>query len=90
MRRLDEQNRAIPILECRKILRRQDEPVFYQLNAAIYINAWSELAPDLKLGYNPYGYVMDEISSIDVDSLADFELAEREMRKRLARGSADA
>ena len=90
MRRLDGQGRAIPILESREILRRQDEPAFYQLNAAIYVNAWSELAPGLKLGYNPYGYVMDEVSSIDVDTLADFELAEREMRKRLADGGADA
>lgn len=86
MRTLDVEGRAIPILPSRQILRRQDEPVYYQLNAAIYINAWEELNPDLKLGYNPYGYVMDEISSIDVDCLEDFELAEKFLRERLKMG----
>lgn len=83
MRTLDAEGRATPILACRDIKRRQDEPVFYQLNAAIYINHWDELTPDLKLGYNPYGYEMDEISSTDVDSLADFELAEKYLKERL-------
>lgn len=85
MRRLDEQGRAIPILESREVLRRQDEPVFYQLNGAIYINAWDEIGPDLKFGYNPFGYVMDEISSVDVDSLEDFALAERLLMERNAK-----
>ena len=84
MRTLDSDNHATPILASRKILRRQDEPVFYQLNAAIYINSWNELYPELKPGYNPYGYVMDEISSIDVDTLEDFALAERHLQDRLA------
>ena len=83
MRTLGEDGRATPILASRQILRRQDEPAFYQLNAAIYINAWDELTPELKFGYNPYGYVMDEISSIDVDSLEDFALAERYLMERL-------
>jgi len=84
MRTLDAEGRATPILQSRQVLRRQDEPIYYQLNAAIYINAWSELTPDLKLGYNPYAYVMDEISSIDVDHLEDFALAEKYLKERLA------
>ena len=83
MRTLTPDGRAVPILESRQILRRQDEPAFYQLNAAIYINRWDELNPELKMGYNPYGYVMDEISSIDVDSLDDFARAERYLQERL-------
>lgn len=83
MRTVDADGKATPILASRQILRRQDEPVYYQLNAAIYINRWDELAPDLKLGYNPYAYVMDEISSIDVDHIEDFELAEKYLRERL-------
>ena len=90
MRRLDGQGRATPILESRAILRRQDAPVFYQLNGAIYVNAWSELAPDLKLGYNPYGFEMDDVSSIDIDSVDDFDLAEQELQRRLGRRDADA
>jgi len=83
MRTVDADGKATPILQSRQILRRQDEPIYYQLNAAIYINAWSELTPELKLGYNPYAYVMDEISSIDVDHLEDFELAEKYLKERL-------
>jgi len=83
MRTLDAEGRATPILQSRQILRRQDEPVYYQLNAAIYINSWDELTPELKFGYNPYAYVMDEISSIDVDHVEDFELAESHLRARL-------
>lgn len=88
MRTLAPDGKAIPILESRQILRRQDEPAFYQLNAAIYINRWDELKPELKMGYNPYGYVMDEISSIDVDSLDDFALAERYLKERLNEAAA--
>lgn len=84
MRTLDAEGRATPILASRQILRRQDEPVYYQLNAAIYINNWSELTSELKLGYNPYAYVMDEVSSIDVDHLEDFDLAERFLKERLS------
>ena len=84
MRRLDADGRAIPILESREVLRRQDEPALYQLNGAIYVNRWDEISPDLKFGYNPYGYVMDEISSIDIDSIEDFWVAERRMKERLS------
>lgn len=82
MRRLDAQGHAFPILETREVLRRQDEPVFYQLNGAIYVNAWNEIGPDLKFGYNPFGYVMDAVSSTDIDSLEDFAMAERLMAER--------
>lgn len=83
MRTVDSEGRATPILQSRQILRRQDEPVFYQLNGAIYINAWRELTPELKFGYNPYAYVMDEVSSIDVDRIEDFVLAEKFLKGRL-------
>lgn len=88
MRTVDSDGRATPILACRDVLRRQDEPVCYQLNAAIYVNDWAELNLDLKLAYNPYAYVMDEISSIDIDSPDDFAEAERHLRARLAGGGA--
>lgn len=83
MRTVDADGKATPILASRQILRRQDEPIYYQLNAAIYINHWDELTPELKFGYNPYAYIMDEISSIDVDHMEDFELAERFLKERL-------
>lgn len=84
MRYIDSNGRLTPVVAPSGILRRQDSPVVYRLNGAIYINAWEELAENLMQGWNPYGYVMDEVSSIDIDTLEDFEIAERYMRLRLA------
>ena len=84
MRTLDCDGRVTPICETRDILRRQDEPSFYQLNGAIYINSWAELDLGLKLAYNPYGYEMDAISSTDIDDEDDFLRAERLMAERMS------
>lgn len=83
MRRLEADGRVCPILSSRQILRRQEEPVFYELNGAVYINAWSEITPSLKFGYNPYGYEMSSISSIDIDSEEDFLIAEKYLQMRI-------
>lgn len=82
LRTLTEDGRAMPILSSRQTLRRQDEPVYYELNGAIYVNSWDELMPSLKFGYNPYAYVMDAVSSVDVDQVEDFDLAERLLLER--------
>ncbi|MBR3924766.1 MAG: acylneuraminate cytidylyltransferase family protein [Kiritimatiellae bacterium] len=83
MRTIDARGCAMPILAAQRVLRRQDEPVFYELNGAIYVNGWDELMPELKPSYNPYGYVMDEISSIDVDEQEDFDRAARYLKERI-------
>ena len=83
MRTLREDGQATPILTSQQVFRRQDEPSFYQLNGAIYVNGWNELTTELKVCYNPYGYVMDETSSTDIDSVDDFKIAERYLMERL-------
>ena len=83
LRTLDAQGRAMPLVDCRQVFCRQDEPGFYELNGAIYINSWEEVVPELKMGYNPYGFVMDADSSIDIDDEDDFLRAERTMHERL-------
>lgn len=87
MRTLDGDGRASPILATRDYLRRQDESVFYELNGAIYINSWSELDLGLKPAYNPYGYIMDAVSSTDIDDEDDFRRAERLMMERLLKNN---
>lgn len=82
MRTVDEEGHALPILNEKEVLRRQDEPVFFQLNGAIYVNPWEEVKSDLKFAYNPFAYIMDAISSIDIDTLADFEFAEHQIIER--------
>lgn len=87
MRTLDGDGRASPILATRDYLRRQDESVFYELNGAIYINSWLELDLGLKPAYNPYGYIMDAVSSTDIDDEDDFRRAERLMMERLLKNN---
>lgn len=83
IRTLDSNGRVSPILSTNLTLRRQDSPSYFELNGAIYINSWHELCLDLRPSYNPYGYVMDEISSIDIDCFEDFALAEKHLQNRL-------
>ena len=82
LRIIDSSGRAIPLLDMRQTLRRQDESACFELNGAIYINSWCEVNLDLKFGYNPYGYIMDDVSSIDIDCLEDFELAAKYLTVR--------
>jgi len=76
LRTVNAESRATPLLDIHKVLRRQDEPVFYELNGAIYINAWNEVTPDHKFAFNPYAYVMEDSHSIDIDTEEDFSKAE--------------
>ena len=77
LRTMDVAGHVFPLEEQRQALRRQDDPVIYELNGAIYINSWQAVTPELKACYNPYGFVMDAESSVDIDEEADFALAER-------------
>ena len=52
-------------------------PPYYRVNGAIYVNAWDELASDLSLNDNPYGYVMEQKDALDIDTLADLENARK-------------
>jgi CMP-N,N'-diacetyllegionaminic acid synthase len=65
------------------ILRRQDSPKCYDLNASIYI--WTRdaiLNKDTIFGKGCGLYVMPEERSIDIDNEIDFEFVEFIMRKR--------
>jgi N-acylneuraminate cytidylyltransferase/CMP-N,N'-diacetyllegionaminic acid synthase len=63
--------------------RRQDAPKAYRLNGAIYM-AKTQLLLNIKNWYteNTMPYVMDEISSIDIDNILDFKFAEFCMKNR--------
>lgn len=83
IRRVDAEGRATPLVPTNLVRRRQDEPVFYQINGAIYIHHWDELTPELMFGREPYAYIMDRISSVDIDCMEDFERAEKYLKQRL-------
>lgn len=80
MRTADEDGKLTKLLQVSSTCRRQDMPPFYRVNGAIYVNKWEELSPTLSFNDNPYGYIMEQKDSLDVDSLADLKKAQ-EMAK---------
>lgn len=62
-------------------LPRQELPVFYRINGAIYLVTREELENDPILRKNCYAYVMPKERSIDIDSELDFIIAEEMMRR---------
>lgn len=63
--------------------RRQDMPKVYRLNGAIYI-AKTEMLINLKTWYSEktLPYIMDNITSTDIDNLLDFKFAEFLMKEK--------
>ncbi|ONI46073.1 acylneuraminate cytidylyltransferase [Candidatus Epulonipiscioides gigas] len=69
-------------MDNKTILRRQDLPMIYELNGAIYFVKTSELIKNKSLHLsNATGYIMPEDRSIDIDSALDFELAKLKLRR---------
>ena len=68
-----------------KYTRRQDLPKVYLLNGALYI-AWTSLLVKNKSWYTEktIPYVMDRVSSLDIDDLFDFKIAEYLMKEKMA------
>jgi CMP-N-acetylneuraminic acid synthetase len=67
-----------------KHMRRQDMPVVYQLNGAIYITS-VKVFKERKSFYGDIvlPYVMDNIKSIDIDTELDLKVAELIMKERM-------
>lgn len=64
--------------------RRQDCPTVYQINGAIYLLNSNSIQKYLNGGLEKIiGYVMDEISSLDIDDRMDWEFAEYILEKGL-------
>lgn len=58
-------------------LRRQDLPKFYIFNGAVYINSKQMLINSKSfVNEDSIPYIMDSESSIDIDTITDFKLAE--------------
>ena len=61
--------------------RRQDIPNTYELNGAIYIsNIDLYLKKETFLTDCTMPYIMDQISSLDIDNFKDFEIAEKYLK----------
>ena len=77
LRTMDAEGRMRSIVDSQAVTRRQDDPSVYELNGAIYINSWDEITSVLKFSCNPYGFVMDAESSVDIDDETDFAPVEQ-------------
>lgn len=78
-RMVDDSNRLLPFLQYdkQKKYRRQDFEKIYRLNGAIYlIHTETFLRCESFETDNTLSYIMDRKSSVDIDSIEDFELAE--------------
>lgn len=63
--------------------RRQDMPVVYSVNGAIYITKTNVLKNDKNFyGKNSFPYLMSWLESIDIDDINDFKLAEFLIKKK--------
>ena len=74
---LDENGSMQGFIDMKKVGRRQDMPVYYRLNGAIYIQTVELLMQEKDLyGEKSYAYVMDKRKSVDIDDELDFLFAE--------------
>lgn len=67
---------TIPLLDCGSTIRRQDLPVYYKLNGAIYINAIEEMNESTSINDNKIAYVMKKSHSVDIDEPVDLLIGE--------------
>lgn len=79
MRTIGDDGRLAKLLNVSSTCRRQDMPPYYRVNGAIYVNVWSDITPSLSFNDNPYGFVMDERDSLDIDTLADLQKARAQL-----------
>lgn len=74
MRKINESGKLESLLQTSSTVRRQDLPIYYKVNGAIYINKVSDIiTQDISLNDNKIPYVMDKQYDLDVDTLADLE-----------------
>jgi CMP-N,N'-diacetyllegionaminic acid synthase len=80
--RTDDAGYLVPFIDEKFPTRRQDkEPVFARNGAAIYITR-TERLKEYVFGGNLLAYMMDEDSSLDIDTIDDFAAAERVLQAR--------
>ena len=82
MKTLDENGIMQPYLKTDSIpASRQDLPMLYKNNGAIYICRWTVFLEDSSFYYRKcMGFVMNRESSVDLDTMSDWLYAEYQMK----------
>jgi len=85
MKLLDEKGQVKPFIESKiEYFRRQDLPIVYRLNGAIYATRYNIIAErDRLLGDDVRALIMTREDSVDIDDEIDFLLAELLLKRRL-------
>lgn len=77
----EDKNGFLKLSKDSSFTRRQDCPIVYELNGAIYIMKVSELLNKGMKRLKRRKYLMDAIYSIDIDTYLDFDIAELILNK---------
>ena len=75
MRRFEDGDRLVRLLEQGSTVRRQDMPEYYRVNGAVYINAVEKIDEATSFNDNEIGYRMEQSHSVDIDEEADLAVA---------------
>ena len=76
IRSIDQKGELDKLMNVSSTCRRQDMPVYYRVNGAIYIYNVTEITSDTSLNDAMVPYIMDISHSVDIDDLCDFYIAE--------------
>lgn len=75
--RMDNLYKITPFLKGKELVRRQDADKLYSLNGSVYLMKTQKLLETKSfIISNTIGYIMDKISSIDIDDIIDFNIVE--------------
>lgn len=78
MRTVGADGRLKRILDMTSTVRRQEFPAVYRVNGSIYINRLDRSFDEsVSLNDNEYPYFMDYAYSVDIDTMEDFQVAEK-------------
>lgn len=82
MRKIESNDKIVPILKNNSDLRRQDFSEVYLVNGAIYIQKNdNELNLNTNLNGGRIGYIMDREYSVDIDEYLDIDIAKHYLKK---------
>ncbi len=81
MRTIGNDGKLNNLLRMGSTIRRQDMPVYYKVNGAIYINLFSEIDEETSFNDNRVPFIMDKTRSIDIDDMDDLEMARIFLRR---------
>ncbi len=81
MRTIGEDGKLRPIFDRAITIRRQDMPPYYRIDGCIYINNMERLDENTNFAANAIPFVMEKEHAIDIDELADLQIAKLYMRE---------